>query len=83
MKNNKKYLVGIINIKNYYHIFSKNDLADIKKKINILEMKYKFTQIEQLNFLNKTLDDKELIFIFQYNFNNLVYLNLENNNITS
>ena len=82
-KNNKKYLIGIINIENYYHIFNKKELIDIENKLNIINIKYKFCQIEKLDFMNKNINDKEMNFIFQYNFNNLIFLNLENNKISN
>ena len=82
-KNNKQYLVGIINDENHYYIFNKNELLDIKKKLDIIDMKYKFYQIEKLDFTNYPINNNELNFIFQYNFINLIYLNLEKNNITT
>ena len=80
-KNNKKYLIGIINIENYYHIFNKKELIDIENKLNIINNN--FYQIEKLDFMNKNINDKEMNFIFQYNFNNLIFLNLENNKISN
>ena len=82
-KNNKQYLVGIINSENHYYIFNKTELLDIKKKLDIIDMKYKFYQIEKLDFTKNPIDNNDLNFIFQYNFINLIYLNLENNNITT
>ena len=82
-KNNKQYLVGIINSENHYYIFNKSELLDIKKKLDIIDMKYKFCQIEKLDFTKYPINNNELNFIFQYNFINLTYLNLENNNITT
>lgn len=82
-KNNKKYLVGIVNSQNNYYIFNKSELMDIKKKLNIIDMKYKFCQIEKLDFRKYRINDNEINFIFQYNFINLTYLNLENNKITT
>ena len=46
-------------------------------------MKYKISQIKKLYFKNKKMNDNEIVFIFQYNFNELLYLNLENSNITN
>ena len=82
-KENKKYLIGIIDMENNYYIFSKKELLDIKTKIDIIEMKDKFTQIEKLDFTNKEFNNNDIIYIFQYNFNKLEYLNLEKNNITN
>ena len=80
---NKIYLLGIIYMGNYFYIFNKEDLLDIKKKLNIIDIKYKIIQIEKLNFNNKSINNDKMTFIFKYNFNNLLYLNLENNKITN
>ena len=82
-KENKIYLVGIINSEESYYLFNKEELIDLKKKINRINMKYNCIQIEKLNFKNKGLNNDEMNFIFQNNFNNLLYLNLENNNISN
>ena len=68
---------------NYFYIFNKEDLLDIKKKLNIIDIKYKIVQIEKLNFNNKSINNDKMTFIFKYNFNNLLYLNLKNNKITN
>ena len=72
-----------MNSQNNYYIFNKSELMDIKKKLNIIDMKYKFCQIEKLDFRKYLINDNEINFIFQYNFINLTYLNLENNKITT
>ena len=82
-KNNKLYLVGIVDSENYYYIFNKKKLENIKEKVEIIEMKYKFCKIEKFDFKDYPINNNELNFIFQYYFINLVYLNLENNNITT
>ena len=38
-KNNKLYLIGIVNSENYYYIFNKKELENIKEKSEIIEMK--------------------------------------------
>ena len=80
---NKLYLIGIINEKNKRYFFNSKELSDIKKKIENIELKFKFYQIKQINFGNQKINDSEINFIFKYNFINLEYLNLENNNLTS
>ena len=82
-KNNKQYLVGIINNNNQYHLFNEKELIEIKKNIDLVEIKYKISQVKKLDFHNKMMNDDEIIFISQYNFNELLYLNLENSNITN
>lgn len=81
-KAKKKYLIGIIDMFNHFYIFNQKELLDIKTKLDIIEMKSKFTQIEKLNFSNKSIDNNDMTYIFQFNFNNLEYLNLEKSEIT-
>ena len=76
-------MVGIINSENHYYIFNKSELLDIKKKLDIIDIKYKLCQIEKLDFTKNLINNNELNFIFQYNFINLIHLNLENNNIST
>ena len=56
---------------------------DIKKKIENIELKFKLYQIKKLDFRNEPINDDELQFIFQYDYINLEYLNLEKNNLTN
>ena len=82
-KNNKQYFVGIINNNNQYHLFNEKELIEIKKNMDLIEIKYKISQIKKIDFHNKKMNDNEIIFVLQYNFNELLSLNLENSNITN
>ena len=70
-------------MENHYYIFNKKELVDIKTKVDIIKIKDKFTQIQKLDFTSKIINNNDMIYIFQYNFNHIEYLNLENNNITN
>ena len=70
-------------MENNYYIFNKKYLVDIKTKVNIIKIKDKFTQIQKLDFTSKIINNNDMIYIFQQNFNDIEYLNLEKNNITN
>ena len=79
-KNNKRYLVGIVN-KTNYHIFNQGEITFIKN--SLIKNEFEFYEIEGLNFMNKNIKEIELNSIFINNFYNLKYLNIENNNISN
>ena len=81
-KEDKNYLVGIINDKSNYYIFSNEDLLNIIKNINSINKNYPICHIQKLNFNIKKINDYEMNIIFQFNYIHLIYLNLENNNIS-
>ena len=81
-KTNQLFLIGIINERYELYLFNNEELIDIRSKINNIELKFKFYQIRKLTF-NQKINASEMNFIFQYDFINLEYLNLENNDLTS
>ena len=81
-KANQLFLIGIINKEKELSFFDNKELFEIKKKIDIIESKLKYYQIKKLSF-NQKINDSDMNFIFQYDFVNLEYLNLENNSLTS
>ena len=81
-KENKIFLVGIIINKTELCIFNRNDLLDIRTKIESIEFKLKLYQIKKLDFSKEIINDEEMYFIFDYDYINLEYLNLENKNLT-
>ena len=56
---------------------------DIRKKIEKIEMKYKLYQIEKLDFNKQDINDDEMNFIFQYDYINLKYLDIQNKKLTN
>ena len=82
-KNDKLFLVGITNENNEFYIFEKDEILNIKKKIENIEFKYKLYHIKKLDFNNINFNDDEMYFIFQYDLINLEYLDLQNKNITN
>ena len=81
-KANQLFLIGKINKEKELSFFNNKELFEIKKKIDIIESKSKYYQIKKLSF-NQKINDSDMNFIFQYDFVNLEYLNLENNSLTS
>ena len=79
---NQLFLIGIINKEKELSFFDNKELFEIKKKIDIIESKLKYYQIKKLSF-NQKINDSDMNFIFQYDFVNLEYLNLENNSLTN
>ena len=82
-KANQLYLIGVIKDKKEPYFFRKNELFDIKKKMENIELQLQFYQIKKLDLSNQAISDEEMQFIFKYDFINLEYLNLENNKLTS
>ena len=82
-KDGKLFLVGITNENNEFYIFGKDELFDIKKIIENIKFKYKLYHIKKLDFNNININDDEMHFIFQYDYINLEYLDLQNKNITN
>ena len=76
IKNNENlFLIGLTN--------NKKELMDIRKKIEKIEMKYKLYQIEKLDFNKQDINDDEMNFIFQYDYINLKYLDIQNKKLTN
>ena len=82
-KDKKLILIGRVNEMKKLYYFNKQELMDIKKKIENIELKYKLYQIKKLDFSNESINDDEIKFIFQYDYINLEYLNLEKNNLSN
>ena len=82
-KDDKLFLVGIINKNDEIYTFSKDELINIKNKIEIIEFNFKLYQIQKLDFNEQNINDEEMHFIFQYNYINLEYLDLQNKNLTN
>ena len=66
-------------MKKQYQLFCNEEINYLKFKLDIINLRF----ISKLNLSNKTINNNELDFIFKYNNNNLVYLNLDNNNISN
>ena len=73
---NLLYLIGIINETKDLYFFNKNELIDIKKKIESIELKFKLYQIKILDFHSKKISYIKIHLIFQYDLINLEYLDL-------
>ena len=82
-RNNKLILIGRVNEMKKLYYFNKQELMDIKKKIENIELKFKLYQIKKLDFSKEPINDDEMQFIFQYDYINLEYLNLERNNLSN
>ena len=82
-KNEKLFLIGLINEEKQFYIFNKKELKNIRKKIENIEMKYKLYQIKKLDFNKLDINDDEMNFIFQYDYINLKYLDIQNKKLTN
>ena len=82
-KDDKLFLIGFINENDEIYIFSKDDLMNIKSNIESFEFRLKLYQIKKLDFTEQNITDDEMHFIFQYDYINLKYLNLQKNNLSN
>ena len=76
-------VIGIFNEGSKPKIFNMDELSDIKKRIENIELKFQLFQIKKLDFNKQDINDDEMNFIFQYNYDNLEYLDLQNKHLTN
>ena len=81
-RENQLFIIGVIITYEGLHIFNRNEIIDIRKKLDNIKLRFKLYQIKKLDFSKEAINDEEMFFIFDYDYINLEYLNLENKNLT-
>ena len=82
-KDDKLFLIGFINENDESYLFSKDELINIKNKLESFEFRLKLYQIKKLDFTEQNITNDEMDFIFQYDYANLENLDLKKKNLTN